>query len=112
MKNAIFIFLFLFSLQGLAQEDAALMELKSNYQMSEEFKAGSALIYDCKRGHYTCTDSDGYAKCKMKRDFDKTKGLTFYSCAQLKIFPTKVDCVKMNYEVIEGNAKKRFCYPQ
>ncbi len=112
MKNVFILFTLLFSLKGFAQDDEALKELKSNFQMSEEFKAGESLIYDCKRGYYTCTDKDGFDKCKMKRDKDKADGLTFYSCAQLKVFPNRLDCLKTNYEIIEGNTKKRFCYPQ
>ncbi|MBC7427101.1 MAG: hypothetical protein H7336_00725 [Bacteriovorax sp.] len=102
----------LFSIQGHAQEDEALTEKKSNYQVNDDYKAGNDLIYDCARIAYACVDEDGYNKCNEKRKEAIEKKIEPYPCAPLKKFPTKINCAQKNYEVIESLAKKRFCYPK
>ena len=101
-----------FSIQVYGQVDEALSEKRANYQINEFYKAGSFLIYDCYRGYYTCVDEDGFNKCRDKRLEDTKLKLKDYSCAPLKKLPTNKECAYKNYEVIEANAKKRFCYPK
>lgn len=112
IKKFAFIFTLILSTQGLCQVDEQLAAKRANYQINDYFKAGNYLIYDCFRGYYTCVDEDGFNKCKELRQKDKVDNKPQYSCAQLKKFSDHAGCAKTNYEVIEANAKKRFCYPK
>lgn len=84
----------------------------ADYPIDLKYKAGSYLIYDCKRSHYACVDKDGHSSCKEERAFaiqTKEKALP---CAPLKKFDDKKSCVLKQYEVVAINAAKRFCYPK
>nr|BDT28042.1 hypothetical protein BHI3_15080 [Bacteriovorax sp. HI3] len=93
-------------------DDDDLSYRKSHYQIDSRYKAGEYLIYQCEFQYYTCVDKDGWESCQEKRSVDKEKKRSPYSCAPLKKFPSKKKCLEENYQVVESNAKKRFCYPK
>jgi hypothetical protein len=93
-------------------DDEELSLKKSNYQIDQNYKAGSYLIYNCENGHYACVDKDGFTFCKNRRDEAKEKMSKIYPCSPISEFASKTKCAYKNYEVIEELAKKRFCYPK
>lgn len=80
------------------------------FQIDTIFKGGSNLIYDCDRKHYACVDTDSYNKCIQMRDLNYSSRDNFYSCAPLKRFIGKEECVLFQYEVQERSPQRYFCY--
>lgn len=87
-------------------------EKKSNYQITNRYKGGPYLVYDCEGEFYACVDVDGSEKCREKRDESINKKETRLPCAPLKKFEDKKTCLQKNYEVLEAVATKRFCFPK
>lgn len=85
---------------------------KSNYQLTNRYKGGPYLVYDCVGEFYACVDVDGSEKCREKRDESINKKETRLPCAPLKKFEDKKTCLQKNYEVLEALAVKRFCFPK
>ncbi len=85
---------------------------KLEYQIDDRYKAGEYLIYDCQKQHFACVNKDGYSRCGMARTKSRESKQTQYDCAPLKIFQNKKSCVLTNYDVVERNAWKRFCFPK
>jgi hypothetical protein len=99
-------FIILFSLSWTASF------AKDEYLIDWKYHAGEYLIYDCEREHYACVDIDGNANCLEERNFAKEKKFSSLTCAPLKKFKNKKECVEENYKVVDIGAKKRFCYPE
>jgi hypothetical protein len=97
-------FVVLFSTSVFAQQ--------VDYPMDEHYKAGDNLIYDCARKHYACVSNDGLEKCQNAREESIEKKQKEFACAPLKKFDEKTKCVVKNYQVVDQNAWKRFCYPK
>lgn len=118
--KALLLLLTLISFSALAADgekpliviDEELSNKLSNYQIDSRYKAGEYLIYQCEFEYYACVDADANQKCLEKREEEKTKKHKSYTCAPLKKFQNKKACLVSNYEVVESNAKKRFCYPE
>ncbi len=83
---------------------------KEDYPLDDKYKGGPYLIYDCERKHYACVDVDGHELCKTARQKSIDEKTKEYACAPLKIFDEKKKCIIKNYEVMERNAWKRFCF--
>lgn len=112
LKSLFFILMVLSSFVAWSQDDEATTYKKIDYQITDKFKAGSNLIFNCQNSYYTCVDNDSYSLCQEMRAAAIEKKLAVYPCAPLKSFPTKTQCAQKNYEVVESLAKKRFCYPK
>jgi hypothetical protein len=124
MKNVFIIILLSISVKAFAEEAAQgvvpaakpneeLVETrKSNYQLTNRYKGGPYLVYDCQGEFYACVDVDGSEKCREKRDESINKKETRLPCAPLKKFEDKKTCLQKNYEVLESIAVKRFCFPK
>lgn len=85
---------------------------RQDFQIDETYKSGNNLIYDCARKHYACVNNDGWDLCTSNREKDKEHKEKEYSCSPLKKFNDKTKCVLKNYQVMEKNAWKRFCFPK
>lgn len=94
---------------SFAQDDSV---KKQDYPLDERYKGGEHLIYDCQRKHYACVNQDGYDQCSAARVKSQEQKAAEYACAPLKSFQSKKSCVIKNYEVMEKNAWKRFCFPK
>jgi hypothetical protein len=106
--------LFTFSLNCFGQGDSELMAemRKNNYQIDWKYNAGEYLIFDCDRNHYACVNDEGNNNCLEERKFAiETKEIK-YPCAPLKKFSDKKTCVKKNYQIVDLNAIRAFCYPK
>lgn len=124
MKNVFLIILFSISVKAFTEEAAPVVvpvaasneevieTRKSNYQITNRYKGGAYLIYDCVGEFYACVDQDSSEKCREKRDVSISKKETRLPCAPLKQFNDKKSCLQKNYEVLESLAVKRFCYPK
>jgi len=124
MKNVFLIILFSISVKAFTEEaapvivpvapsnDVVIETKKSNYQITNRYKAGPYLIYDCTGEFYACVDQDGSENCRQKRDVSITKKEPRLPCAPLKSFADKKSCLQKNYEVLESAAVKRFCFPK
>lgn len=84
---------------------------KTDYQIDWKYKGGEYLIYDCERIHYACVNIDGFQNCKEERNYAVETKAPKYPCVPLKKYEDKKSCVKKNYEVVDRNVVKRFCYP-
>ncbi len=96
------------SLAALAQEETR----KPDFQIDDRYKAGEHLIYDCQKKHFACVNLDGYTLCEVARTKSRELKQTELACAPLKSFQNKKSCLLTNYNVIERNAWKRFCFPK
>lgn len=106
--KGLLIFLVILSVE--AAETPAKNFRKEDYPLDDKYKGGPYLIYDCERKHYACVDVDGHELCKTARQKSIDEKAKEYACAPLKMFDEKTKCVLKNYEVMERNAWKRFCF--
>ena len=95
-----------------AEEKAQPDNTKTDYRIDWTYHGGEYLIYDCSRAHYACVDLEGQNNCVEERKFALQMNARIYPCAPLKKFSHKKLCVLKNYEVVDLNAVKRFCYPK
>lgn len=125
MKNVLLFILLSISVKAFSEEaapvvvpvkapsDDELIETKkSNYQITNRYKGGAYLIYDCDGEYYACVDEDSSVKCRERRDKSISKKEARLPCAPLKKFDDKKTCLQKNYEVLESVAVKRFCFPR
>lgn len=84
---------------------------KTDYQINWKYKGGEYLIFDCERDHYACVNADGFQNCQEERNFAIEIKAPKYPCVAFKKYDSKKLCVVKNYEVVERNVLKRFCYP-
>lgn len=124
MKNVLLFILFSIASKAFSEEaapvvipaaksDDELIETKkSNYQITNRYKGGPYLIYDCDGEYYACVDEDSSGKCRERREKSISKKETRLPCAPLKKFDDKKTCLEKNYEVLESLAVKRFCFPK
>ena len=85
---------------------------RTDYRIDWKYFAGKYLIYDCERKHYACVNLEGNANCLQERKFAIEKKTNMYPCAPLASFADKKKCAEKNYDVVDINAPKRFCYPK
>jgi hypothetical protein len=103
-----FILLAIFASSDVFSDEA--IQLNETYQISENYRAGNTLIYDCLDNHYACVNELSMEKCNEDRSTAIKKKLAKYPCAVLKTFPKKEDCLLKNYQVLHADVVKRFCY--
>ncbi len=105
-----FIFLSLFiSFKALPQEGE---KFEPSFKINSRYYSGAALIYDCSRGYLTCVDLEGLETCQTLREESEYRGEFRLSCAPLRVFKTRLECLKENYRVLEAAGAKRFCFPK
>ncbi|MEI8347103.1 MAG: hypothetical protein WCG27_06535, partial [Pseudomonadota bacterium] len=63
-------------------------------RISEVYKSGMYLIYDCIERHFACVNNDGFERCREQRELSKKRGRGLLSCAPLKKFSTTPECNK------------------
>lgn len=78
--------------------------------ISENYDAGSWLIYDCEEKHWTCVLESNYRECeeKRKKDFNLPNEV-YHSCAPIGQFPTKRSCFQRQLFMVSQNYGQRFC---
>lgn len=101
-----------FSARADLSAEQSLETKKIDYQIDWKYKAGEYLVFDCERSHYACVTSEGYENCQEERSFSLAKKEGRLPCAPLKKFKNKKSCVEKNYELVDINALRRFCYPK
>jgi hypothetical protein len=108
MKKIIYSLL-VFLLVSLACAEESIK--RAEYKISEKYKGGEYLIYDCEKDFYACVNMEGYELCSTKRQAAIALKEKSYPCAPLKKFEDKKSCLLKNYSAIESGKLKRFCYP-
>ena len=81
-----------------------------NYPLNWKYRGGSNLIYDCINKYYACVNEISSDRCHEERAKAIENKLDKYPCAVLKSFAKKEDCLRKNYEVLNANTVKKFCY--
>jgi len=110
MRILIYLFLFYIHISFAQTEKVEVFE--PSFKINSRYYSGSALIYDCDKGYFTCVDSEGLETCKDLRMQDDYKGEFKLSCAPLRVFKTRLECLKENYRVLEAAGPKRYCFPK
>ncbi|NOT77673.1 MAG: hypothetical protein HOP07_01575 [Bacteriovoracaceae bacterium] len=87
-------------------------ELDFSFRMNTRYESGAILIYDCVGAYYTCVNDDGLSSCRERRTISQLSEKNPLNCAPLKIFKTRLECLKENYRVVELAGPKPFCYPK
>jgi len=80
--------------------------------ISQKYKRGEYLIYDCKSHYFACVNSISYEICEEKRDSEKSDGKRFLTCVPLKQFKTQKLCFTEQYKQIHRPKNKLFCINQ
>lgn len=83
---------------------------KAEYQINGKYEAGDNLIYDCQDEYFACVNKISFEKCVEARAGQITLGEPKYTCAPLKEFPSKEECLKANYDIISRQMLRKFCY--
>ncbi len=78
--------------------------------ISDKYRRGSALIYDCTKGFYACVSFNNFDQCQEQREEEKAKFTSVLSCAPLKKYDTIGECEQTQREVIHRLIRKEFCY--
>jgi hypothetical protein len=110
------VLLVLFPFGGFAQDETAPAPQRPepviDYKTDWKYFGGEYLIFDCERRHYACVSLEGNANCIEERKFAMEKKADRYPCAPISKFADKKLCVLKNYQIVDRNAPKRFCYPK
>jgi hypothetical protein len=78
-------------------------------RISDKYRAGSSLIYDCAERHFACVNQTSYEQCEERRAVSLEKRRAILSCAPLKHFANLDLCVEELYRVIHSSVNKEFC---
>lgn len=78
-------------------------------RISDKYRAGSSLIYDCQERHFACVNQTSYEQCGERRDVSLEKRRAILSCAPLKHFDNLDKCIEELYRVIHSAVNKEFC---
>ncbi len=79
------------------------------YQIDYRNRAGSHLVFDCKRKYFACVDELSKNICLDRRTFAKSKDKKDLDCAFFKSYPNKKECILAQYKLIE-NKKRDYCF--
>lgn len=86
-----------------------LLEASKYRAISDEYKQGEYLIYDCEGHYFACVDIDSYRTCQNKRSIAwKTRQLRL-GCTPLKELSSVDLCIKQQYQLIFNGPEKTFC---
>ncbi len=77
--------------------------------ISDEYREGKYLIYDCEGGFFACVGIYSFDRCKEKRQKAFSEKAFKLPCAQLKKFNSFVRCNKMHYKWMTTIVDKSFC---
>ncbi len=80
--------------------------------ISNIYRRGPFLIYDCERGYYACVNKDGFNYCKDIRNDSRKKRYRILSCAPLKKFEVKKDCIAVQKKLVDYPVNKFFCFSE
>ena len=82
---------------------------KPEYLISETYRNGAYLIYDCKERHFACVNDESYKLCQDNRKKSFLLRQSHHPCAPLKKFTEQSFCFKQQIKLIEKNPDKKFC---
>jgi hypothetical protein len=107
--NRIFLALFIVftSFSSMAVDDD--FGARTPLLISNIYREGSYLIYDCKDRHFACVDEESYNGCRERREKALRALSKYLECAPLKKFDTQKKCRKVHYEQMHSVANKSFC---
>lgn len=77
--------------------------------ISEDYKQGEYLIYDCKGHYFACVNDFSFELCRERRDDAILNKRDNLPCAPLKKFKTQKECFKNQYQQIHNPKDKMFC---
>jgi hypothetical protein len=87
---------------------------KKTWKISEKYRMGSSLIYDCEDGHFACVSKEDGQTCQEKYKDDYALRKLSYRCRFIKIFDESEECDK-KHEVFMERQKKdiitKLCNP-
>lgn len=95
----------------LGTKDRDLMQAQTHDTkfISEVYRSGNFLIYDCVRGNYACVNKDGFEYCKSVREESLKEGDKILSCAPLKKFNRYQFCIEQQKVLVDYPVDKLFC---
>ncbi len=106
----ILVFIFAISLSFWAYADSKYELHREGVEVSENWKAGAFLIYDCTGGHFACVNKSSFTKCKeMRTETLSLENSHYLPCAPLKMFKGQEKCIDIIYDLITRPRKKSFC---
>ncbi len=82
---------------------------KPEYLISDIYRTGEYLIYDCKKRHFACVNKESFVRCKEKRQESFRLRYSHHPCVPLKNFKEQDLCFKKQLELIEQIPDKKFC---
>lgn len=112
MKLVSVLFIVCFSTAIWGQDPLSSEDKLAHYKMDANYRSGQFLIYDCDKKIYTCVDDLSNEDCKDKRAKNIFMREKLYSCAPLKKYSDRIECLKDNYQIMEKAPFTRFCYPK
>ncbi len=89
----------------LESTDSRLEEYLIDYRN----RAGSHLIFDCRRKYFACVDELSKNNCQDRRGFAKSKEKKDLDCAFFKTYSSKKECILAQYKLVE-NKKRDYCF--
>lgn len=95
----------------LGAKDRELMQAKTHNTkyISDIYRSGNYLIFDCEGGHYACVNKDGFEYCRSLRSESLAEGNKVVSCAPLKKFSRYQFCVEKQKNLVDYPVDKLFC---
>ena len=103
--------IFLLFIPALIGAEEAFKIDKAVY-ISEIYREGAFLIYDCQDRHFACVDQKGFGYCSDLRQSAMSLKKYDLPCAPLKEFSSMDECVQMQYRLIYSVVDKGFCIRQ
>lgn len=84
--------------------------VKEDYPLNWKYRGGNNLIYDCINKYYVCASDVARISCEEDRTHAIDTKLDKYSCAVLKRFTNKEECLQKQHEVLNTNVVRKFCF--
>jgi hypothetical protein len=86
-----------------------LEKIEQGDQVSEKYRAGAYLIYDCDDQHFVCADIENQVECDEKREKAFVTKSERLPCAVLKQYVKKEECLEAQKKFML-NKKYDYCF--
>ncbi len=77
--------------------------------ITNEFRRGEFLIYNCDLKHFACVNKDSFKLCANKRRNSKEFKQKGQSCRPIRSFKDQASCFTAQYKVSQKTSMENFC---
>jgi hypothetical protein len=114
-QNFLFILMLLFSSNCLADAEKDIFDVAFYKKYVEEvyitndFKRGPNLIYDCNIKHFACVNKQSFELCQNRENRAMKAKAENRDCRPIRKYEDQPTCFKFQYKVSQKTRMEKFC---